>query len=373
MLNLLSMTTDTPLMKNRLCLCAFLITSSSLMAQTQEVDIDLAEFCQDQEQIDSNCSELPGPFVAFNPLFNNKTSEAEKKKTCDLVNQLSTEKIKPIEMNLKDDQGDPWKIRFHFGFTRTDIRPTDIKIRSSLVNKDFKGFEFDERTSAKHYNPMNWEKVTNALNWIDEPSNTFTLSIENKKNAFYLTAYHPKFLKTYYEEKSTDSQGNPQTTYTPGKEYISNGTNSAFASIPSGQSAVEIQNTHLLMNYQIGYGRKFTLLDNNKVGKINYIVRADMGITTGGARTIYINEQRQWIENRDKLGIQGINKSIGHRLEYQKGKVGAFIEQKYTTSTMEHGFLDGTASYKLDYSTIQFGINVDVLTMNKKDKEKKRP
>jgi hypothetical protein len=99
-----------------------------------------------------------------------------------------------------------------------------------------------------------------------------------------------------------------------------------------------------------------------------------MGITTGEARTIYLSDETSQVENRDKPSIQGVNASIGHRLEYEKGKFGAFVEQKYNASTMKHGFLDGTAEYKLEYSVVHFGVKVDVLTLNKKEKiRKNRP
>ena len=292
---------------------------------------------------------------------------AEMKKTCATINAFGAQNAKPVEIKLKDDKGDPWVLRFHFSFNRTNIRPTDVKIRSSYINTDIKGFQFDERTSDKYFNPRNWKEPADALHWIDEPSNTIAISIENKKNAFYLTAYHPKMLRTYYEKKNPDGTA----TYTPGgSTYMSYGTPEAYAAIPEGQSAVEIQNTHQLMNYQIGYGRKINLMDSKKAGQINYVVRVDVGLTTGEARSIYVKPGEYWVDHREKPSVQGVNGSLGHRLEYTKGRFGAFIEQKYTKADIKHEFFDGTAEYKLDYSNIAFGVNINVLTLNKKDKDK---
>lgn len=356
-------------------------------SKAQELNVDLTEYCRDQEVMDqsllqlNNCettskptpvADLAEQYKALTPfLMGGPSTDEQKKKTCQSIMDLSKLNANPVEMKIKDDQGNPWKIRLHFGFTRTNIRPTDVKIKSTLVNTTIKGYEFSERTSAEHYDPRTWKHLQDAARWIDEPSNTFTLSIENKKNAFYLTAFHPKFLKTYYELKQPDGNGGDVATYSPATEHLSNGTAYSFASIPQGQSGVEIQNTHLLMNYQIGYGRKFTLFDDQKAGKLTYVARVDAGLTVGGARSIYIDENRNWIEKRDKMGVQGANGSVGQRLEYQRGKVALFVDQKYTTSQMDHSFLDGTASYKLDYSTVTFGVVVDVFSNKKKDQKKK--
>ncbi len=362
----------------------FLLLGSNIRAQ--ELNVDMTAYCHDQDAIHQSLIQpnhcetpnKPGPLSTLVDQFKLKTSslgaspsvEEQKKRTCQSIMGLAKLNANPVEIKLNDDQGNPWKVRLHFGFTRTDIRPTDVRIKSTLVNTTIKGFEFSERTSAEHYDPRTWQHLQDAARWIDEPSNTFTVSIENKNNAFYITAFHPKFLKTHYELKQPDGNGGEVTTYTPATEHLSNGTAYSFESIPKGQSGVEIQNTHLLMNYQIGYGRKFTLFDDPKAGKLSYIARADAGITMGGARSIYINEDRNWIENRDKLGVQGVNASIGQRLEYQRGKVALFLDQKYTTSQIDHGFLDGTASYKLDYSTVTFGVAVDVFRSKKNQKKK---
>ncbi len=364
------------LYRNSLSLILSLLICPSLWAQSKdpalrELSIDLAEFCLEEELKEQNktpetcvvqkptaVKDLTDNYQALIPfLLAPSKVEERKKQTCESVKKLSELNANPIEMKLKDDQGNPWKIRFHFGFTRTNIRPTDVTIKSSRVNTVIKGFEFSERTSAQHYDPRTWEHLQDAARWIDEPSNTFTLSIENKKNAFYITAFHPKFLKTYYEIK--DDKG---VRYEPATEHLSNGTPVSYGAIPDGQAGVEIQNTHLLMNYQIGYGRKFTIFDSPKSGKLVYAPHVDAGVTIGGARSIYIVKNESWEEHRDPMGLQGLNATAGHRLEYQIGKVAMFVDQKYTKAQMDHSFLDGTASYKLDYSTVTFGVVVDVFT-----------
>lgn len=358
------------MIKTSLILITFLFLSP--LAIAQELDVDVTEFCQDEEY---KClapeSPLKSDQVLLNFFTNADAADEEKKKTCQTIMGMAQAKVPPVELNVDDESGKKWKIRFHFGFTRTNIRPTDMTIKSSLVNTEIKGFQFDERTSAKHYNPKNWEKFQDGFRWLDEPSNTFTLSIENKKNAFYVTAFHPKFLKTYYEIKDGD-----KTTYVPVSDpdkYLSEGTDHSYSSIPDGQAGVEIQNTHLLMNYSLGYGRKFNIMDN-KSGKITNIVRVDAGVMVGAARSIYIVKDTGWNEARDKTRIQGMSASLGDRLEYQKGKVGAFVEWKYSKlGPQEYKFLDGKATSKGgDFSTINFGVSVDVLDLNRKTDTKQK-
>ena len=346
-------------------LWCFLITFLSVSpafaqkgSDPQVLEIDLNELCPGEAEVPvcsgNEAVKFDEKVLDLQNFVTKVTGQGEEtKRSCGVIRELSHQKAGPLTVKTTDDKGNPWIIRFHFGFTRTNLRPTDVKIESTLIKDKIQGFQFDERTSAEHYDPSTWKEAQDAFRWIDEPSNTFMLSIENKNNAFYLTAFHPKVLKTYYIQDNG---------YQPSSAYLSYGTPSSFNAIPEGKSAFEIQNTHMLMNYQIGYGRKIILMDKEKAGSLKYIVRVDGGVTVGGARSIYITPDRQWIENRDKLGVQGFNASVGQRLEYQKKKVGVFIEQKYTTSKLDHSFLDGKASYKLDYSTINFGVTVDILT-----------
>src|SRR5690606_3346405 len=102
--------------------------------------------------------------------------DIQKHQICHSLEKLGSEDLKPLEIGLIDKEGTPWKIRFHFGFTRTNFRPTDVKVNSSVLSTTIKGFEFDERTSALHYNPGNWKNFQDAFRWIDEPSNTFEIS-----------------------------------------------------------------------------------------------------------------------------------------------------------------------------------------------------
>jgi len=132
-------------------------------------------------------------------------------------------------------------------------------------------------------------------------------------------------------------------------------------------------NTHRLMNYQIGYGRKFTLLKSKKGGTLTYIPRVDVGIVTGAAQTSFVHASTGEEDSTsvvDKEKFQGTNYSMGHRLEYKRGRVAMFVEQKNNYASLEHRFLDGEAKYKLNYASSTFGVIVDLYTLNKKKKKK---
>ena len=366
-------------------------TFLSLEIHAQQVlDIDVTEMCKEEESIqnelknsahcesctkdkNSVLSDLDHQLKDFTPLVLSSAAagEASKKAACKSIMEVAALNPDPQELKIQDQEGNPWKIRFHFGHSRMfgSIRPSDVHVKSDELNGTIKGFTFKERTSDKYFNPAKWNEVGDASKWIDEPSNTITISIENKKNAIYLTAYHPKLLKTYYEKKET-IDGIEHTSYVNGTHNISSGTPEAIAAIPEGTRGIEIQNTHKLMAFQIGYGRKFQVFDTKKAGKLTYIVRADVGVQTGAARTIIIDKtdsgNHSWVEHFDKWGVQGYNADVGHRVEYQRGRFGLFVDQKMVFSKIEHGFMEGTASYNMQYTPTTFGVSIDLVTFGKK-------
>lgn len=295
--------------------------------------------------------------------------EEEHKDFCEVMRRAKEEFSSIPVLPRLEPRTDRWKLKFYFSFARTNIRPTDMDLESTLITDTIRGFRFDERTSASHYNPKNWKEIQDSLRWIDEPSNTMALCLENSKHIFCFTAFHPKFLQTHYIMKSVDESGHETVSYEPSETYLSYGTEASYNSIPEGMAAFEVQNTHKLMNFQIGYGRKFALWKNRRFGAVHYIPKVDIGITAGAARSIYIDENRGWIENTDRYGVQGFNASIGHKLEYTRGDLGIFLQHMYTTSKIGHEFLDGKASYKLDYSTLNFGVSVKLFNVTKNKKQ----
>jgi hypothetical protein len=87
-----------------------------------------------------------------------------------------------------------------------------------------------------------------------------------------------------------------------------------------------------------------------------------LGVTSGQNLTVYTQLGQYWDYDdfSDKHRIQGMNASIGHRIEYEKKQLTLFVDQKVTTSRLTHGFMDGEASYRMIYSPITFGVGFNI-------------
>lgn len=309
---------------------AVLLTSGTAFAQeVKTMDLDMSKHCQEvltQQFPDLNCEEIPS-----------------------------------IELEKVDDNKQRWKFRFHFGFSRTDYMPTDLHINSSFGNVVVKDVEMFERTSASHYNPANWDSFGESFKWIDEPTNTFTFSLEKNKNVFYLTVFHPKYLKSILYKK-TVVDGEDQFEFSDIEEA------SDFSQdIPEGHGMIYLGNTHKNLITQIGYGRMISIFETPRFGRLTFIPRFDVGVNTGQARSVHIVRGERWDDfNEGKMGLQGYNASLGARMEYQKGKFSMFVDSKVIYSKMEHGFFDGTVKYDLISTPITFGVGIDVFSGKKK-------
>jgi hypothetical protein len=326
-----------------LIICLLLSSFAFAQEEVREMDIDLSSFCRDNQQAD-----------------NHEIIIKEKDSTCKTIKDLEGKKIEPIILSKKDNEGNSWKLRFHFGFSRTDYAKTDLHIKSDVITVVVKDVEMHERTSAHHYNPATWDHLQEAAQWIDEPTNTFTFSLEKNKNIFYLTVFHPKYLKSLVYSKS---QVNGETVYNVGPIPESDDFSSQ---IPDGSNLLYLGNTHMNMNWQVGYGRQFVIFDSKKAGKLSYTIKGDIGISTGKARSVHIIPGQAWDDYSDDHKIQGLNASIGHRMEYQRGRVSLFVDQKTIVSKMHHGFYDGTIDYNLRATPTTFGVGIDLFTKKKR-------
>jgi hypothetical protein len=321
-----------------------LLNCAFAQEESRVIDIDLMTFCEGEQSTSDN-----------------EVINLEKKITCDGIKKLEAQRPEPFLITKKDEEGNTWKLRFHFGFSRTDYSKTDLRIKNDVINVVIKDVEMHERTSAHHYNPANWDKFENSFQWIDEPTNTFTFSLEKNKNVFYLTIFHPKYLKSLTYSKS-EVNGKPHYDFSE----VDQETTDFSSPIPEGSNLLYLGNTHQNMIWQIGYGLQFTLFNTPKAGKLNYTIKGDVGLNTGKARSVHIVPGVAWDDYIDDSKIQGINASLGHRLEYQRGKVSLFLDQKTIYSRIQHGFYDGTIDYNLRSTPTTFGVGVDLFTKKKK-------
>jgi hypothetical protein len=297
-------------------------------AFSQVIDVDVSDYCRDQlEKVDGfNCNYIPN-----------------------------------VVVDKTDDAGKKWKLRFHFGFSTTDYYKTDVKIKTDMFDVVVKDIEVEERSGIEHYNPKEWTGAKETFALVHEPTNTFAFSLEKGKNNFYLTIFHPKYLKsiayketvvdgeTHYDFKDLeDNLGTAEVLYNTAPE------------LEDGYKRIYFQNTHHNAVWQIGYGRQIPVF-NSKFGKLTYIPKADIGGNSGKARSVTVGKL---YEDEDR--VQGYNFSIGHRLEFQKGAISLFIDHKILFSNIETGFLDGKINYNLISAPLTFGVGIDIFTKKKK-------
>lgn len=269
-------------------------------------------------------------------------------------------KKESVSIETKDDDGDRWIFRFHFGFTRTNYHATDLNMNSTQLSGTASDVKFIERTSSHHYNPKNWHHIDQSLKWIDEPTNTFTFSFEKKNNNLYITVFHPKWLKSL-KYKKVNVAGEEKIVFED-----MNHTENFSTPLPEGYSEMYIGNTHYNMNWQLGYGRRLQLMKSRRFGQVSIVPRIDVGLSTGKARSVRIEPGVAWEDYVEDNSLQGFNGSVGVRLEYKLGKVSAYAEQKNTFSKISHGFYDGVVDYNLNYSTFSFGLGIDLFKSKKK-------
>ena len=348
----------------------FTLTIQAPKVSAEELDIYLGDFCQDElEKKAKKPKELSCKDESLSPskleelvkVAESTISFGTERNIEEVCQILSTHPDQKIELDLRDDDDGPWKIRFHFGFSRTFYNPTDLNLDAPGFELQVKDVKMLERTSANHYDPKNWfNGESKPFQWIDEPTNTFTLSFEKNKNVIYVTAFHPKYLKSLrYSNQVID--GKEVKVF---EDMVH--TRDFSTPLPEGYSEVYIGNTHRNMVWQVGYGREITLLQGAKGSELRLTPRVDVGIATGQVRTVHITPGVRWDDYYDDKFIQGTNASVGGRLEYQRGRVSAFVEHKTTFSQVEHKFLDGKVDYNLNYSNLTFGVGIDIFNKKRK-------
>lgn len=374
------------------CLLAIL-TLPSWSQTPQVLDIDLGSYCHEEEAIQEsqnesspqieNCVLLKNPKIeAHEDLTKNILqlnlgtfdlgsptieSQLRKKDSCMLIYQLSKQNTPPIELKKIDENKNPWVIRFHFGFSRTKYWNTDMKLKSDRIDVMIKDFEFEERTTASFYNPSTWQQPMDALRWIDEPTNQFIITAEKNKNVFFLTVFHPKYLKEKYQTKHVSGvvDGVPVNGVMPIHTEFD-----GYNKVPGELELVRFENTHKQMTWQLGYGREFNLYKSpNKKTSVTWTPQVQAGIMTGQHFTVYEKKDIYWdyTDYTDKKPYHGVVLSAGQKVEVKHGKVSVFVDQKLNYSKVKHGFADanGSAEYNMLFMPVTFGIGIDLYKTKK--------
>jgi len=304
------------------------------------------EFASAQMQIQELCGDTPSPpgLVVIDSGFCHHFLEAEAERLGQgVVSSLESSKGAPgCSPSPSPVLKDKWKVRFYASHSFTTYFNSDVKFNSSHYQVEVKDYEWAERGSRSYFNPAYWGKGHNPLQFIDEPSNTFTLSIEKNGNEFFLTSFHPKYLQKDNQTKVATGTIDGQAVNGP-------------VAIP----IVENRNTYRQITLEAGYGHRFKLLDS-KVGNLTYVPSVSAGVMIGGNVSRVMDPQTGSAtpEDQDAFRVQGFGGSLTNRVEFNtpKERFGVFYENKLSMFDLKQGFQDGTQQYRLGFMGNSVGM-----------------
>jgi hypothetical protein len=337
-------------------------------------DIDMLDFCPSVQSTECVVCQKPTPVNSTQELekfsqsilntLGHVENDLEMKQVCEAMNVIvaanNNQPIGPIEIPQVDGQGNTWNFRIYFGYTRSRyFNSPEVALNSSRVNVVVKDFEWKERNSFEYFT---WDKIKqpgNTFRFIDEPTNSFGFSMEKKNNVIFLSVFHMKWLFNNSQVKHVSGtlDGVEVDKVMPVNEPFD-----GYNAQPGEMNLIRLENTYWNINPQIGYGRKIDIISNKKFGTLSYTPSVQAGLMIGSSYSAYTVKGGYWDAEDKKQGIEykGTSLTAGHRLDYEKGRMGLFIDQKYTTSNIKQDFLDGSAKYRLDFSPVTFGLSVKI-------------
>ena len=269
------------------------------------------------------------------------------------------------DRNTPNKNNDEWKLRFYLSHSFTTYYNTDIKFSSSRYNVKIKDYQWTERGSREFFQYKKWtEQGNNPLQMIDEPSNTFALSIERNSHEFFLSVFHPKFLQN--PEQVVYMKGTIDGVEVDGI-YNINRPFDGYNQSPEEMELVRNENTNAEILLEIGYGNRFKLIDD-KIGKITYVPSIGVGLSYGQNLVVVIKENEWWeFDNyKQKSEVQGFGGSITNRIEFntEKERFGIFYENKLSYYKQNYRFMDGNQKY--DLKLIGNSVGVKFMIYNSK-------
>jgi hypothetical protein len=334
--------------------------------------VDLKQFCPSPpvETKTEDCLVLsPVERLSFDMAKVLDKDELQRKKACEQLLTMFSDpknKEKSITVEMLDQDKDKWHIKFFFGYSRAKYLNSDVHVQSTKVNGTFTDFQWKERNSFEYFKLEEIKKPGNTFRFIDEPTNTFGLTLDKGHHVIMFSVFHLKYLKQKFQTTQFEGTINGQQVngmVTEDKAFDGN-----YQLDPSQMYLRRFENTYWNINPQIGYGYKLNVLGNEKTGKLSYTPYAQVGFMAGTGFTAYKNDQDYWTTDGydQKLQIKGASVSAGQRLDYQKGVVSVFIDQKFTAAKIDQPFLDGRAKYNLYFAPVTFGFGVEIPTQKKK-------
>jgi hypothetical protein len=254
-------------------------------------------------------------------------------------------------------QGGTWKIRIYASHAFTRYFNSDITLNSSRYQIEIKDYEWAERGSREYFTPHEWKKPeSHIFQLLDEPTNTFTISIEKNGHEFFLSAFHPKFLQAPNQYKHMQGQidGVPVN-----QAQLINQPFYGYLHTPGESKLLGNEFTHRQMIFEVGYGFRIPLL-RTKFGNIVYVPNVGIGIIVGQNRAALIRPGAWWDAEytQDEYRVQGFGGSIGNRIEINgpKERMGIFYENRLGYYSVQSKFYDGQQRFNLGYQSNNIGI-----------------
>ena len=256
-------------------------------------------------------------------------------------------------INFPNKIDDKWELSLYLSHSFTTYYNTDIKFSSSRYNVEIKDYQWIERGSREFFQYKKWtEQGNNPLQMIDEPSNTFVLSIEKKSHEIFLSVFHPKFLQN--PEQIVYMKGTIDEVEVDGI-YNINRPFDGYNQSPGEMELVRNENTNGEILLEIGYGFRTKLINN-----ITYISSIGTGLACGKNLIVVIKDDEWWEFDtyKKKLEVQGYGGSLTNRIEFntKKYRFGIFYENKLSYYKQNHGFMDGNQKYDLKLIGNSIGI-----------------
>ncbi len=261
------------------------------------------------------------------------------------------------ESRTTDPAAEGWKIRFYASHSFTRYFNSDISFQSSRYSVEIRDYEWAERGSREFFTAREWAKPgSNPLQMLDEPTNTFTISIEKNGHEFYLSAFHPKFLQAQNQHKHMTgfidgvAVDQVQAVSEPFHGYNFR---------PGESKLVRNEFTYGQMIYEVGYGHRFTLI-RSRIGNVSYIPQVGVGLMMGRNLSVMVKAGEWWEfdESKTGLGPNGFGASAVNRIELnsRNEKIGVFYENRVGTYKMESKFFDGTQKFNLGFVGNSVGV-----------------
>ncbi len=395
-------------MKNYLpwIMCSLMLNSPLFAQDMGEVEIPLGAICAEEmknspekkdetplpdpnchddkkdEVISENMTQILKSFKA-----NEGITSADTCRKIGLVHKIVGND--PVSIQVEDQNKKKWKIKFYFGNNKTWYGTTTAKIKTSRLDLTIKDLRPYERRSDSYYKFWKAEKLENAFQWIDEPTNTFKIAVERGKDEFSLSIFHPKMVYVEGDQETNGHAHYNNNVYVKGtadgsaidgrmplKGKFGEDPNKAF--IPGNVYFVSWENSHMLLQPELGYGRKIDLLKTKKTKTpiVTWTPSVSAGVFLGIQNNTYSAYNKRWefdshVDEKD-VGVLGVTASVGNRLviHNKKDNLGAFVEHKFTYGKQKYGFLDGTVEHDIKMSTLNFGVTATVISFNKDKKPK---